>query len=84
MAAGLKLGGYATQSEDFSSCSLNQEDPFEYLRGASQGHVHRPARYPLVATSRWLVSQDGSCDDASQRDGDEGRQSPTHKLGPKL
>ena len=29
LAAGLRLGGYATQPEDFSSCNLNQEDPFE-------------------------------------------------------
>ena len=58
LAAGLRLGGYATQPEDFSACSLNQEDPFEQPRGASHGHVLRPARYPLVATSRWLVSQD--------------------------
>ena len=28
-AAGLRLGGYATQLEDFSACYLNQEDPFE-------------------------------------------------------
>ena len=29
LAAGLRLGGYATQPEDISACSLNQEDPFE-------------------------------------------------------
>ena len=29
LAAGLRLGGYATQLEDFSACYLNQEDPFE-------------------------------------------------------
>ena len=29
LAAGLRLGGYATQPEDFSACYLNQEDPFE-------------------------------------------------------
>ena len=28
-AAGLRLGGYATQLEDLSACYLNQEDPFE-------------------------------------------------------
>ena len=29
LAAGLRLGDYATQSKDFSACYLNQEDPFE-------------------------------------------------------
>ena len=29
LAAGLGLGSYATQPEDFSACYLNQEDPFE-------------------------------------------------------
>ena len=29
LAAGLRLGGYATQLEDLSACYLNQEDPFE-------------------------------------------------------
>ena len=28
LAAGLRLGGYATQVEDFSACYLNQENPF--------------------------------------------------------
>ena len=29
LAAGLRLGGYATQPKDFSSCNPNQEDLFE-------------------------------------------------------
>ena len=29
LAAGLRLGGYATQLEDLSAGYLNQEDPFE-------------------------------------------------------
>ena len=29
MAVGLRLGGYTTQPEDSSACSLNQENPFE-------------------------------------------------------
>ena len=29
LAAGLRLGDYATQPEDCSACFLNQEDPFE-------------------------------------------------------
>ena len=72
LAAGLRLGGYTTQLEDSSSRYLNQEDPFEKLQGASQGHVLQPSRYPLVATSRWLLPQDCSQDDASQSDVDEG------------
>ena len=29
LAAGLRLGDYATQPKDFSACYLSQEDPFE-------------------------------------------------------
>ncbi len=49
LTAGHRLDGKPTQPEDFSSCTLSQEHPFEKPRRASQRLCRRPARPALRA-----------------------------------